>query len=124
MDVHQSQPLPAAAPSPAARSRARRRHPSWTVSVATGGWKSAGILGSFDRSQDETEAQVHQVDVGNGDGNIAGKNDAMVDHAIQQLQQGNVFVGSDGVGHDVSCATLLTKLYSGQGPVTSTSRPG
>ena len=47
---------------------------------------------SLDGAEQDAQAQVDQVDIGDGKGDLAGEHHALVEHAVEQFQQGELLL--------------------------------
>src|SRR3712207_7321779 len=64
------------------------------------------------RSQHDLQPQVDEVDVGDGDGDVASEDDAMVDDTIEELQEGDLPGLSHRVGHRDRKSTRLNSSHA------------
>src|SRR4051812_1982736 len=75
------------------------------------------------RGEHEPQAEVDQVDPGEREDEVAADHDAAVDEPVDEVDQRDVIAAGDPARrHDASAVRSPTKLYGGQGPLTSRNR--
>src|SRR4051795_4464901 len=75
------------------------------------------------RGEEQPQADVDEVDARDRERDVAGEHDALVEHAVDELDERHLGFQLRPLedAHRVACSRLAdpTKLYGGHGPVTS-----
>src|SRR5205823_8945026 len=109
-------PRPAAAPAGPRRPR-RRGSPQ----APRGDRLHVLLLEGPHRREQDAQPYVNEVDVRDRQRDIAREHHALVEHAVDQFQERHLVLQRWGAHGTPSSAG--TKLYGGQGPVSSSSTP-
>src|SRR5206468_3369172 len=74
------------------------------------------LLERPDRGQEDAQADVHEIDVGDRQRDVPGDHDALVEDAVDELDQRHLLLERQVAAHARS-----VKLYGGHGPVSTSS---
>src|SRR4051812_24671651 len=76
-----------------------------------------------DGREEHAKPDVHEVDVGDREHDVAGEDDSLVEHPVDELEQRYLLLERRRLEDAHGASLDSTKLYGGHGPVISNETP-